>query len=198
MHEQFVPLIVDCFVVKFQVMLCNLTSSCEEEPTSSSLYGVGGSHAGRKLQSVENAVMQSNFLSHIAEQRKSSQEESSKTQQSVLDHARQMFLEVSKGVSNEHSGTKEMEKLLDVLLDGRRLSPELLDLLQPVLKQLEDLRRDIIRIQEVLNSNEADSKALVNEDTLNELARIKDCFDSLNEEDFEDGLTWLRCLYICR
>lgn len=162
-------------------------------------YGGGGSHVGRKLQSIDGSQMQSYYLKRLSTRKSREQAEMTKSSmQSIAESARQMLVELTKEMSSQDNGLeKYLDEVLDVLLRGGRISPEVLDLLRPLFVELGELRDGLDRMEDAFSSD-GDETPHVEQRAFDEVKRIKGCLDALDEEEFEDGFTWLRCLYTCR
>lgn len=161
--------------------------------------GGGGSHVGRKLQSIDASQMQSYYLKRLSTRKSREQAEMTKaSMQSIAESARQMLVELTKEMSQDNGLDKYLDEVLDVLFRGGRINPEVLDLLRPLLVELGELRDGLDRMEDAFSSGDGDESPHVDQRAFDEVKRIKGCLDALDEEEFEDGFTWLRCIYTCR
>ena len=83
----------------------------------------------------------------------------------------------------------------------KKLNPQLKQFLTPVIDQLSLVKDRLNQIQDSLN-NPSDTHGNVgsfrSNEHLTELERIAKCFEGHTDEEFEDGISWVKCLYICK
>lgn len=109
-------------------------------------------------------------------------------------HGRGMGAAVG-GMGGQDSAGIALEKMKRDRFDGhvRRLVREAGQSLEPLLRAVQDLQQHLDNpagSQSSWNKMGRDGKAV-------NILGILNCLSGYNEADFEDGLTWVKCLYAC-
>jgi hypothetical protein len=104
---------------------------------------------------------------------------------------------IGRGGGAEHSESIE-GALIESHVSRLRLRTRqlLIGRVLPLVEQL--LGERMLALDEIFKTYNEGELLTTAEESLKEILRIAQCLSSHEEEDFEDGLTWTKCLFICK